>query len=327
MDMTPSAFGPLPPTVVKRNREAAMARDPSPPPPASLEELLERQWSAGTAFVMNQAQHFDIASLLSCLARLQQENDALENHLRTLDARRASLVASNARLQLPLVPNGNPPGFMNGTPAFDGILGSGIFPGNLPGILNNFLAPQPPVNAQSQLAAAISSQLTAAQAERTGSAPEASRSGVVQGARQNNPSPGHEGGNRRKRDSSPRTEIGMINGNAGRNSYATGHPGQLGSQPGDLSSLNTMFQFPPGLLAPGMPREPVMPMTNGTPSFAGLLPSPAQAAGLGGRTAPGQAATAQMMAMAMAMGHVHTSNNSDNSPSMSQSNSSSGAKR
>ncbi|KAI1279595.1 Protein AF-10 [Halotydeus destructor] len=75
---------------------------PAEPPPHSLEELLERQWAQGTQFVMNQAQHFDIASLLSCLSQLRQENERLEERCRSLVSRREHLVAVNARLSLPL---------------------------------------------------------------------------------------------------------------------------------------------------------------------------------------------------------------------------------
>ncbi|XP_055849750.1 protein AF-10 isoform X2 [Episyrphus balteatus] len=73
--------------------------------PQSLEQLLERQWEQGSQFLMEQAQHFDIASLLSCLHQLQTENVRLEEHVNSLIARRDHLLAVNARLAIPLNAN------------------------------------------------------------------------------------------------------------------------------------------------------------------------------------------------------------------------------
>uniref|UniRef100_A0A0K8UB93 Protein AF-10 n=1 Tax=Bactrocera latifrons TaxID=174628 RepID=A0A0K8UB93_BACLA len=73
--------------------------------PQSLEQLLERQWEQGSQFLMEQAQHFDIASLLSCLHQLQRENVRLEEHVTSLIARRDHLLAVNARLAVPLKTN------------------------------------------------------------------------------------------------------------------------------------------------------------------------------------------------------------------------------
>lgn len=75
---------------------------PSEPPPSSLEELLERQWAQGANFILDQAQHYDIASLLSCLSQLRQDNERLEERLRHLTSRREHLLTVNARLALPL---------------------------------------------------------------------------------------------------------------------------------------------------------------------------------------------------------------------------------
>ncbi|XP_042210487.1 protein AF-10-like isoform X2 [Homarus americanus] len=73
-----------------------------PPFPQSLEQLLERQWEQGSQFLMEQAQHFDIASLLSCLHQLRQENVRLEETVSSLISRRDHLLAVNARLSVPL---------------------------------------------------------------------------------------------------------------------------------------------------------------------------------------------------------------------------------
>ncbi|XP_065205475.1 protein AF-10 isoform X2 [Planococcus citri] len=72
--------------------------------PQSLEELLETQWEQGGTFLMEQAQHFDIASLLTCLHKLREENLGLEEHIRKLKARRDHLLGVNARLAMPLTP-------------------------------------------------------------------------------------------------------------------------------------------------------------------------------------------------------------------------------
>ncbi|XP_063372468.1 protein AF-10 isoform X4 [Cydia amplana] len=76
----------------------------------SLDQLLERQWEQGSQFLMEQAQHFDIASLLSCLHQLRTENVRLEEHVGSLLQRRDHLLAVNARLAIPLtaVPTGPP---------------------------------------------------------------------------------------------------------------------------------------------------------------------------------------------------------------------------
>ncbi|KAK4023002.1 hypothetical protein OUZ56_008442 [Daphnia magna] len=77
----------------------------APPFPHSLGELLERQWEQGSQFLMEQAQHFDIASLLSCLHNLKEENMRLEDHVANLNRRRDHLLAVNARLSVPLQSN------------------------------------------------------------------------------------------------------------------------------------------------------------------------------------------------------------------------------
>lgn len=96
------------------------------PFPQSLEQLLERQWEQGSQFLMEQAQHFDskfiefyyfavvrldinvllfeniVASLLSVLHNLRQENMRLEDHVMNLNRRREHLLAVQARLSIPL---------------------------------------------------------------------------------------------------------------------------------------------------------------------------------------------------------------------------------
>ncbi|TRY79337.1 hypothetical protein TCAL_06604 [Tigriopus californicus] len=66
--------------------------------PQTLEELLERQWEQGSQFLMEQASHFDIASLLSSLHQLKEENVDLEDSVDKLVQRRDHLLAVRARL-------------------------------------------------------------------------------------------------------------------------------------------------------------------------------------------------------------------------------------
>lgn len=72
----------------------------TPSLPRSLEDLLEKQWMQTSNFLMQQAQHFDIASLLSCLHELRSENSRLDKEVTELVSRRDSLLAINARLKV-----------------------------------------------------------------------------------------------------------------------------------------------------------------------------------------------------------------------------------
>lgn len=86
--------------------------------PSSLEQLLERQWEQGSAFLMEQSQQFDgsfcrpspflpssvsfpVASLLNCLHQLKSENTKLEKDIASLSSRKDHLLAVNARLSVP----------------------------------------------------------------------------------------------------------------------------------------------------------------------------------------------------------------------------------
>jgi hypothetical protein len=66
--------------------------------PQTLEELLERHWEQGSRFLMEQASHFDIASLLSSLHQLKEENVGLEDSVDRLLSRRDHLLAVRSRL-------------------------------------------------------------------------------------------------------------------------------------------------------------------------------------------------------------------------------------
>ena len=52
--------------------------------PTSLDQLLEQHWDLGNQFMMNEAEHFDIATLLQCLYQLKQENNKLDGHAKSL---------------------------------------------------------------------------------------------------------------------------------------------------------------------------------------------------------------------------------------------------
>ena len=52
--------------------------------PTSLDQLLEQHWDLGNQFMMNEAEHFDIATLLQCLYQLKQENNKIESHTKSL---------------------------------------------------------------------------------------------------------------------------------------------------------------------------------------------------------------------------------------------------
>ncbi|KAI5726342.1 hypothetical protein M8J76_000985 [Diaphorina citri] len=72
--------------------------------PPTLDQLLERQWDLGSQFLMEQAQNYDIAALLTCLHKLRTENSSLDDQVVSLKQRRDQLLAINARLAIPLTP-------------------------------------------------------------------------------------------------------------------------------------------------------------------------------------------------------------------------------
>ncbi|KAL4222910.1 Protein AF-17 [Mactra antiquata] len=92
----------------KPSNSSILGMDPkSSETPCNMEELLERQWQQGSHFLMEQGQHFDIASLLNCLHQLKTENKRLAEYVRSLISRRDHLLAVNARLSLPFGTNQN----------------------------------------------------------------------------------------------------------------------------------------------------------------------------------------------------------------------------
>ncbi|GFQ73768.1 protein AF-10 [Trichonephila clavata] len=106
---------PIPDTVNLMDKMTKQMQDPSTTddglqPPTTLEELLEKQWVETSNFLMGQAQHFDVASMISCLHELRHENNRLEKQISDLVSRRDSLLAINARLK---VLPGSPENAMN----------------------------------------------------------------------------------------------------------------------------------------------------------------------------------------------------------------------
>ncbi|XP_038076887.1 protein AF-10-like [Patiria miniata] len=100
-------IGPQSRLAALHNRQHTEANQPSGMP-ATMEQLLERQWDQGSEFLMQQATHLDIASLLSCLYQLRQENTRLEEYILSLVQRRDHLLAVNLRLSRPLNQGGSP---------------------------------------------------------------------------------------------------------------------------------------------------------------------------------------------------------------------------
>ncbi|XP_068632703.1 protein AF-10-like isoform X2 [Battus philenor] len=92
----------VPPPLINRAAPSCSGMRVGSSSAQSLDQLLERQWEQGSQFLMEQAQHFDIASLLSCLHQLRTENVRLEEHVGNLLQRRDHLLAVNARLAIPL---------------------------------------------------------------------------------------------------------------------------------------------------------------------------------------------------------------------------------
>lgn len=82
---------------VNNNNQTNPADDPT----KAFEELRENTWSHLSKCVLEQAQQFDIPSLIGTLYSLRSENEKLVNKVRDLTSKRDQLVAMNARLEMP----------------------------------------------------------------------------------------------------------------------------------------------------------------------------------------------------------------------------------
>lgn len=67
----------------------------------AFEELRDNTWSHLSKCILEQAQQFDIPSLIGTLYTLRTENEKLTNKVRDLTVKREHLLAINARLDLP----------------------------------------------------------------------------------------------------------------------------------------------------------------------------------------------------------------------------------
>ncbi|XP_062983766.1 protein AF-10 isoform X4 [Elgaria multicarinata webbii] len=72
-----------------------------PPVPATIEQLLERQWSEGQQFLLEQGTPSDILGMLKSLHQLQVENRRLEEQIKNLTAKKERLQLLNAQLSVP----------------------------------------------------------------------------------------------------------------------------------------------------------------------------------------------------------------------------------
>lgn len=68
--------------------------------------------------------YIPVASLLSCLNQLRQQNQRLGDHLTTLLQRRDHLLAVNARLSLPLASGTSPGSNLTSSPPGTGVVAS-----------------------------------------------------------------------------------------------------------------------------------------------------------------------------------------------------------
>ncbi|XP_020657426.1 protein AF-10 isoform X2 [Pogona vitticeps] len=75
--------------------------DHLPPVPATIEQLLERQWSEGQQFLLEQGTPSDILGMLKSLHQLQVENRRLEEQIKNLTAKKERLQLLNAQLSVP----------------------------------------------------------------------------------------------------------------------------------------------------------------------------------------------------------------------------------
>ncbi|XP_045566815.1 protein AF-10 isoform X2 [Salmo salar] len=70
----------------------------------SIEQLLERQWSDGQQFLLQQGAQGDVLGMLKSLHQLQQENRHLEDQIKTLTMKKERLQLLSAQLTVPFTP-------------------------------------------------------------------------------------------------------------------------------------------------------------------------------------------------------------------------------
>uniref|UniRef100_A0A3Q2NUU1 MLLT10 histone lysine methyltransferase DOT1L cofactor n=1 Tax=Fundulus heteroclitus TaxID=8078 RepID=A0A3Q2NUU1_FUNHE len=72
-----------------------------PPVATSIEQLLERQWSEGQSFLLQQGAQGDVVAMLKSLHQLQEENRRLEEQIKTLTMKKDRLQLLSAQLSVP----------------------------------------------------------------------------------------------------------------------------------------------------------------------------------------------------------------------------------
>ncbi|XP_038853417.1 protein AF-10-like isoform X1 [Salvelinus namaycush] len=70
----------------------------------SIEQLLERQWSDGQQFLLQQGGQGDVLGMLKSLHQLQEENRRLEDQIKSLTMKKERLQLLSAQLSVPFTP-------------------------------------------------------------------------------------------------------------------------------------------------------------------------------------------------------------------------------
>ncbi|KAM9682092.1 protein AF-10 isoform 4-T6 [Dama dama] len=113
-----------------------------PPVAASIEQLLERQWSEGQQFLLEQGTPSDILGMLKSLHQLQVENRRLEEQIKNLTAKKERLQLLNAQLSVPfptIAANPSPSHQMHAFPAQSAPTTDSLNSSKSPHLGNSFL--------------------------------------------------------------------------------------------------------------------------------------------------------------------------------------------
>ncbi|XP_070328152.1 protein AF-10 isoform X3 [Odocoileus virginianus] len=113
-----------------------------PPVAASIEQLLERQWSEGQQFLLEQGTPSDILGMLKSLHQLQVENRRLEEQIKNLTAKKERLQLLNAQLSVPfptIAANPSPSHQMHAFPAQSAPATDSLNSSKSPHLGNSFL--------------------------------------------------------------------------------------------------------------------------------------------------------------------------------------------
>ncbi|XP_038611885.1 protein AF-10 isoform X4 [Tachyglossus aculeatus] len=86
---------------IRYDQSGSSSLENLPPVAASIEQLLERQWSEGQQFLLEQGTPSDILGMLKSLHQLQVENRRLEEQIKNLTAKKERLQLLNAQLSVP----------------------------------------------------------------------------------------------------------------------------------------------------------------------------------------------------------------------------------